>query len=300
MITYIAGKGSLIALKILFLISEVIIFIVLKKLKLPDTILKLYILCPLIIIETYIGCHIDVIGMALLVPMIYFLIQKKYLLTLFLLAGSVHIKYIPIIFAPAIIFDSILHFKNQCKKAIITALLYSLFFMIILISLFLLYYKAGKNFYEQFFIYNLNWEFNSSLFFLIDKIAGTNARFITSLISGIAILLISLQKKIHVIEKLSLIMLIFILLTHTVYPWYILWLLPFLLYKFKISKLFLLCVTSLSYWVLIGYFNNKVWHQSTVIWLLQYVPFYALFLYDLIKGNYVQKEKNCCDYSCPQ
>jgi hypothetical protein len=70
------------------------------------------------------------------------------------------------------------------------------------------------------------------------------------------------------------------LLSPTVQPWYLCWLVPFIAVVPNRAFLLLTGLVGLSYWILIDYSSSGVWQESLWVKLLEYLPFYALLLYD--------------------
>ncbi len=75
----------------------------------------------------------------------------------------------------------------------------------------------------------------------------------------------------------------FILLNPTVHPWYLAWLVPFLVVVPNRAWLLLTGLSGLSYWILVDYSQTGVWQESTWVRLVEYLPFYTLLLYDALR-----------------
>ncbi len=85
----------------------------------------------------------------------------------------------------------------------------------------------------------------------------------------------------HWIAKLGLIFFgTLFLLSPTVQPWYLCWLVPFITLVPNRAFLLLTGLVGLSYWILTDYSSSGVWQESLWVKLLEYLPFYALLLYD--------------------
>ena len=77
----------------------------------------------------------------------------------------------------------------------------------------------------------------------------------------------------------------FFLLSPTVQPWYLCWLLPFLVVTPNRAWLLLTGLVGLSYWTLAGYTESGVWQESPWVLWLEYVPFYALLILDAVRSR---------------
>ncbi|MHA2347600.1 MAG: hypothetical protein ACXACP_12845, partial [Candidatus Hodarchaeales archaeon] len=77
-----------------------------------------------------------------------------------------------------------------------------------------------------------------------------------------------------------------IILQPTFHPWYLLWLFPFILMdteRIKWSWILLTGLVILSYNVYILYDTVGIWKESVIIRLIEYLPFYGLFIYETRK-----------------
>jgi alpha-1,6-mannosyltransferase len=76
-----------------------------------------------------------------------------------------------------------------------------------------------------------------------------------------------------------------LLFTPNAYPWYFTWIIPFLCFFPNPAWLLLTILQFLSYQVLIGYAILHEWQWSPLMIALEYVPFYAWLLWDVIRGK---------------
>lgn len=77
----------------------------------------------------------------------------------------------------------------------------------------------------------------------------------------------------------------FILLSPTVHPWYICWVLPFAVLTGNRAWILLSGLVALSYWVLRDYTALGIWRESPWLMFLEYVPFFILLFYDCCAEN---------------
>ena len=75
-----------------------------------------------------------------------------------------------------------------------------------------------------------------------------------------------------------------LLLTTTVQPWYLLWIVPFLCFFPNRAWLLLTGLTMLAYHVLIRYHTEGIWSETLWIKLVIYIPFYLLLINDALRG----------------
>lgn len=89
------------------------------------------------------------------------------------------------------------------------------------------------------------------------------------------------------IAKLGLILMGgFFLLSPTVQPWYLCWLLPFLVISPNRAWLLLTGLIGLSYWTLIEYANSGIWQESLWVKFVEYGPFYLILISDYLKSRW--------------
>ena len=72
----------------------------------------------------------------------------------------------------------------------------------------------------------------------------------------------------------------FLLLTPVLHPWYVCWIVPFLVIIPNRAWIFFTGAVFLSYLVLKGYVATGVWEEDALVKLAQYFPFYGFLLYD--------------------
>ena len=71
----------------------------------------------------------------------------------------------------------------------------------------------------------------------------------------------------------------FLVLTPTLHPWYLTWIVPFLALRQSRAWIWLAAVAPLLYWPLEGWRTEAVWHEPLWLWPLVAVPFWALLLF---------------------
>ena len=68
-----------------------------------------------------------------------------------------------------------------------------------------------------------------------------------------------------------------------VHPWYLTWIVPLLVFIPSKAFFWLIMACQFSYYVLINYQEQNLWQDSAAIRLIEYVPFFALLSYDLLR-----------------
>jgi hypothetical protein len=83
----------------------------------------------------------------------------------------------------------------------------------------------------------------------------------------------------------------FFLLSPTVQPWYLCWLMPFLVIFPNRAWLLLTGLAAVSYWNLIQYDRSGIWIESWWVRAIEYGPFYLLLIGDFLKSRWQQIRK---------
>lgn len=217
---------NLIILRILILITIIIGLTFITRLFSNFGIRKeriwLIILNPLFLLETIQNVHFEGVMITFLIMSIYYFTINSYTIGSFLLAVSIQIKLIPLIIFPFIL--KRIGFKKTMIIWILT-IVFTLFIFSLLIN-----YKNFSNFMSSIKLYFENFEFNSSLYYVIQKL--TSHKFYTSIglflgsISLITIVIIALNGEKYtwnkLMRRLTIAFFIFYLLASTVHPWYLL------------------------------------------------------------------------------
>ncbi|HIE05660.1 MAG TPA: hypothetical protein EYP58_02555 [bacterium (Candidatus Stahlbacteria)] len=250
---FIIKPLSFLGLKILIIVADLITILLLNRDR--QDLMKIYLLSPLVLIESYLGLHLDTFLIPLAVGFIIYE-RKNPLLASTLLSTSLLVRPTLAVLIPAFIY------RNRDLRNLIPILG--------AILLTIPYFTSEASALK---IYLRHWEFNASLYYLI-KIIFVNhslyARIISYLIFAVLYPLLLKRK-----EPYSLILGLFFLCSPTVYPWYLLPL--FAISLFTANPLLILCYTSLlSYSVLIPYWNFGIWQENWIMVVAEYLPVYLL------------------------
>jgi hypothetical protein len=261
-------------MKSVFIIFDLLtLFIIYKILVLKDKnplLILIYAWNPLILIEFSSSAHNDSLAIFLLVLSLYLLLLKRSRLSIISLSLSFLSKYLAVLFLP-------LFWKKVDKKDFI-------FFPLIVIFLYLPYLSAGKNLFTGLFTYARYWRFNDSIFSILYFFTGSlfiakaiGALFLLGLLSYLTL------KEEDPLRSCYLLISCSLLLSPTLHPWYLSWIIPFLCLYPNRSWLLLSGLVGISYYVLIDYANKGIWQESLWIKALEFIPFYILLIFDWIR-----------------
>ncbi len=291
-----AGKsilGSVAVLRILIIAADFgTLFFgkkLLKKLNIPEYKIFWYVLNPFIIIELTGNLHFEGVMIFFLVWSLYLLHIGKWQFSAVILALSISIKLIPLIFLP--LFFQKLNWKKSIVFYSIIGLTTILFFI---------------HFYSETFVSNYaktvglwfkTFEFNASLYYLAREIGylfrGYNEIAvigkITPLLVIVFVIIMTFFKKnkttTELITGMLFVLSFYYFTATTVHPWYIATLLIlsiFTNYKFPLIWSFVIVLSYLAY-------TNA--NNTENLWLIsiEYLIVYSVFIWEILKNKKAMK-----------
>ncbi len=297
--------NSLVSWKIVLLIMEIFLTLVLFKLialfKFDSMRIAIYTANPLVITETYLNGHLEILALLFLWLAIYlFHIRREWLSILALIPAFLG-KFLPVL-----IFLPFLRPKTGKKFLIFGA---------ICAAIVLPFAFSGVIPMSGFFSYVNRWSFNGAVFKVITSLlymfplkvinlgiynlndhlesVYINQEFYYKIIVVIILLIViidQLRKSrfsfypagIRPLHAAMIITGTFLLLTPTLHPWYILWIIPFLVFTPKWSWLVFTFLIQLSYQVLPNYLLHGIWQEQAWILFLEYGPFYGILIWEYL------------------
>ena len=158
---------------------------------------------------------------------------------------------------------------------------------LILIGGYAIYAGAGAHhILDGLTVYLTKWRFNDGLYTILyellrqpelawDDVALERARVMCS-IAMVAIAIITLIRVQDPLKIVFILMAAHLLLSPTVHPWYLLWVLPFLPFFPSMAWIYLSCASLLAYNVLDGFHTTGVWHEDAWVKWVEYLPFVLL------------------------
>lgn len=257
--------------KLLLLIFESMtlfaLFLLLNKWNIAFKNILLYALCPLPIIQFAIDAHLDGFGLPMLLLAIYFYINEKKTLSAILLGLSFSIKPVGIIMIP-VFFLLENKFTDKLKFLFIPFIAFGLQFIP---------YIFTTNPFEAFMIYTKNWFYNGLFFNLLNSFFHNNqtSRLICSALLTISLVPIYFSRK-KWDEKIYYAMIMLMIFSPVVHPWYIAWVAIFIPITQKWSAIFFTAACSLTSFTLINYLSNGIWKDY---WIVQFVEYIGLIIF---------------------
>ncbi|MCM4159506.1 mannosyltransferase [Antarcticibacterium flavum] len=296
-----AGKsilGSVIIMRLVIIAADVGILYFGKKLlehfKLPAYQIFWFVLNPLVIIELTGNLHFEGVMLFFLLASLYFLLKNRWILSGVLLALSVLLKLLPLIFLP-LLFNFFRKKLNPSEKALGLGkmlLYYSVVALVIVVGFLpFLSMDTVSNFAASIGLWFQKFEFNASIYYVVRwigfQVKGYNiiatAGKVLPLVFILLLLVLSFFRRNRSLQQLISTMLLaviaYFLLATTVHPWYVLT--PLLLSVFTRYKFALLW----SFLVILSYYaySNPAYEESYWLIAVEYLAVIGVFGYELFK-----------------
>lgn len=268
----LAGE-SFWGLKLFYLISEIGTMLLLLKLihlknKNPLNIIY-YAWLPLPVLEFFGNVHLDPIGITFIVMFIYLIEKNKYYSGSAALAIAFLAKLYPLFLFPLLLK------KLNFKQFIVSGLI----FTSVCIIFYLPFIDKELSVLKFLSNYLTNWQFNGSVFSLFKEIFNSRiARYICTGGLVISIIAISYYYK-NFFNAVYGIFLAIVIFATTLYPWYLGWLSALNVMNPFYSILSLAFTINLSNLTPL----SPHWTEYASVKLIEYIPFFALLIYDLRK-----------------
>lgn len=262
-------------LKLLFLSSEVaLIWVLLRLLSLygrhrGDIIF--YAWNPLVVVEIAGSGHHDVSVVTLLLAAALFTLTAQRGKALLALAGAILCKLYPVASLPFFL-------KRLPWRHLV-------WLPLILIAGYLPYASAGRRLFSALLYYRGKWRFNGFLFLRLSEHLNDDR-----LVEGLMLLALGVVIGVCLSLKLDLLAQLYwttgavLLCAPTLFPWYLIWLAPFLCFFPNPAWLLLTALSPISYYVLIEWWTLGLWRQSDLFIGLQYYPFFGLLVWNFFRG----------------
>jgi hypothetical protein len=307
--------GSVLSWKLMLLTVEIFLVLIILKLLpkfgLGQNRLLIYFFNPLLIIETYSSGHLEIIGVFFFWLAVYLFYKNFDWNSVIVIALSIMTKFIPLISGIPFLIKK---FYRRTSLLILTCTLLLIPFMF-----------SGIVPLPGLFSYLNRWEFNGGIYqlttslmklldvkeyqWMVQNLSGHLEIFYINhalyykvfvLFILVVVLIDQLNKlratsrfrSINFIQRSFILTAVFLLLTPTLHPWYLIWIIPFLIFIPNWSWIGLTLLIQISYFVLKDFALISEWKESLWVLLAQYVPFYLVLIWEYldrrrIKGWFV-------------
>lgn len=288
-------RGDLLGFKLMavgFSLASVgLIMMILKELGVDIRRAVIYGWSPLVAMEFANSAHIDSMAIFWVLCSIYAWLNQRNVISAALMAFAVAGKVYPLLFAG-------LFAPDWGKKG-------TLVFGVSLLGMYIPFIATGVPVFGgmQYFIqYGY---FNGSIFpILLSGLAGVLGIFNALVVSKIGVLLLfsgaglflfakvfkDRTDKRMILKSSYWLTGLFLLISPTVHPWYLTWILPFLCFFPSAAWIYLSGAVVLARTVYIDFEASGLWKENGWIRLCEYLPFYALLVFESFKKRKLQAQ----------
>lgn len=279
---WLIGGDSFVGFKVISFLFEILtlfaLWVLIRETKSPPWTLAIYLFSPLIIIEFFLSSHLDLLMLPFLITFMISLKRKGAIAAGICLALACLVKLTSLIFLPV----PLIYFAGRNRWRFLAS------FLIVAIFLYLPFLKeAGSELFGSLWTYLRHWRYNGSVYQLLSIPLGFDtARSVCGALMITATVAIALRKSAaQPLTAMFWIAGVYVILTPSLFSWYVTLLLPFLVIFRQPAFLVLTGTVMLSYHVFIAYFQGHGWHELWYMTCLEYAPFYGLLIFGLIERN---------------
>ena len=267
-----------------------VLALLLRALGKPLHLLAIYWWNPIVIKETFNSAHMDVLVLPFVLLALLFAFGNRPVRSASALALAVGAKFWPFLIAPLLYRGT----KATQRQRAAAATVFALFIGLLAIPVF-----AGMALGERsgFLAYGERWEMNDALFMVFAKGAEISSNLLglqkgsADMIARVAVLVVVIAwatiwsmkpagSRQEICNRIVLVVAAIFMLSPTQFPWYYLWIVPFLTLSPRPSMLVLTLMLPMYY--LKFYFSahdNVLFFHNRVVWI-EYAPVFAIALWE--------------------
>ncbi len=299
---YFLGPWSMLSLRLVLAVFDAATFVLLlaalRGLNLSSLFIVIYWWNPLVVKEIFNSAHMDVIAVPLALAALILTMRARHLNAAGVLALAVGAKLWPVVLLPVVLS----RLWRVPRHLFLAVALFSFLSLLLLLPV----YLGGCDWNSGFMVYGRQWEMNDALFMaltwgvawfaklvpatfsVLPTQVDAAARIFTLLILSAWIAWLSRNQPAapsEFWERSLLIVAALFLLSPTQFPWYYLWVMPFLVIKPRFSLLLLGALLPLYY--LRFYYaarDNVGVFDYCIVWL-EYIPVWCMLIYEWLVAS---------------
>jgi uncharacterized membrane protein len=270
------GGESIWTFKLILLLAEsatvVGLVLLTSLLRIPVRFTLLYALCPLPILQFALDAHMDALGLPLLIFGLFLYAKERRVLAYLLIGLSISIKPVALIFLPLLVVAE----RGIGNKLRATAIP-----VVILAAQFIPYLLTSHPF-ESLTTFTKHWTFNGAVFETLNLFIADNqrTRLVCAFGLGIALIFLWVRKK-ELWMNIYYSILLLLLFSPVVHPWYVGWLAVMLPVARRWSGIFFASAISLTGFTIVNFKLHGVWEQSSLVIIVEYLPVLVLMIHEL-------------------
>ncbi len=269
------------------LLTLLLLWLILRERHQPPAVLLLYAWCPIVLKEITNSMHIDAVCVCLLAAFVLAFMKQQYFLGFLALFLASLVKITPLVLFPLAGFYLL-------RRGLWRRLLWQTAVMVALglIALWIMHLGAADPL-SGLRAFAGGWRQNDSIYgvthFVLQSVlepeyaAGATRGILFSLYAvGLGLSYIYVDRLDRLIDACGWALLALFLISPVGNPWYLMWLLPFYVWRRRWLWLAVLVLTSLYYRVFVLQYNGAAAAAFTRLQLAEYLPVFALFLGSLV------------------
>ncbi len=269
---YLLTPGSLLGVRILWLLAELAAWLLtlraLSRRGLPPARFFLLAFCPLLVFQGYLPGHVDLLSLPFLLLFLEAAERRRAAPAGAFLALACLVKPFAGLLLPAA--WAVLPKEERRRFALVYAGVGILFYLPFL--------GAGWNLFSSMLLMARKWSFNGSAAALLEGVMPMGAAHLLAALLMVFFVLAGAWKGRDFLEKALFAALSFTAFSATLFPWYLAWILPLLLFRPQPALLAFASLVSLSDLVLLDFLAGGAWRQPPWTGVLEYLAFYGILV----------------------
>ncbi|HTY35575.1 MAG TPA: hypothetical protein VMH23_00595 [Bacteroidota bacterium] len=266
--------------KILLLASELAtflaLFLLLRLMDIPRKYLLLYALCPLPILQFGLDGHLDAIGFPLLLFGLFSFLSRRRMIGLILFGLSISIKPVAVVLLPVLFFAE----RSWGRRFLVLGV------PAIVVAIQFLPYVISSNPFEALGTFARDWTFNGIVFEGVYAVLADNqkSRLICLGLLCVLLLIVYLSNK-NLPGKMNLAVLLLLLCSPVVHPWYIAWLTLLLPLTRSWTGIVYSMTASLTSVTILTYKLSGMWGQPWWALIAEYLPVIVVLTWEVSRAG---------------
>jgi alpha-1,6-mannosyltransferase len=310
-LSYTLFGESVSGLKFLFLLtllgSVCLFYLLLKNRKGDPRLLFLFAWNPLVIMETAINGHLDILMVFFVLLFLFYFFREQWILTGIALALAILTKLIPIILAPFIVLNLFPNPRQPIKSFWESRTLFSKrggtpavwvlaaggSMIVTIVGFYWWYWESAGNMFLTALNYGTKWYFNNPVFMVILPIFNDNrVAHMVSFALFILLYVFILFRPMDIRAKFFYVLLLFIFMNPALHPWYLIVLLA-LLSIYRSHWVILWSGTIVAAYAVVYQFKiTGIWKDLWILMAIEYVPLILfIILGHKLKGGQSLKDQ---------
>jgi hypothetical protein len=274
-LTQLVHSGWL-TLKILFSLfnlgTTLMLFRLLRRRGRPEAHALLFAWNPLVIVEAGLSGHVDAMAAFFLVLALALWESGRRAWSGVVFGASALVKYLALVALPWL----------ARRRYLAVALL----LVLVLVAGYLPFWNAGAKLFASLRLYTATWYFNGPPFFVLSSFLGSPDLARRLLLGGAAaFVMVAAMRERELARFLYLVVGCALVVSPTVYPWYLLWIAPFFALYRNRAWIGFSALVMLSYLVWSYYIDTGAWVLPNWLLALEYAPFYVALLAGLARTD---------------